>query len=62
MKCVPIEEKVWKSVEDLNRVVQVVEMTNFIRQSVAPKEMASLVWSSSRIFGTVNFFTTIRTR
>uniref|UniRef100_A0AAV1V4W0 ubiquitinyl hydrolase 1 n=1 Tax=Peronospora matthiolae TaxID=2874970 RepID=A0AAV1V4W0_9STRA len=69
MKCVPIEEKVWKyekilcarSVKDLNGVVQVVEMTDFIGQSVIPKEMTSLAWSSSRIFGTVNFFTTIGT-
>ena len=68
MKCGPTKEKAWqyekmlraRSVEDLNEDMQVVEMTSFMRQWVAPKELASLAWSSSQIHGTGNFCATIR--
>ncbi|CAI5746922.1 unnamed protein product [Peronospora destructor] len=66
----PRKEKVWeyasvlraKTVEDLNGDVQVLELTEFIRQSISPKELASLAWTSSQIFGTQNFFATIEAR
>ncbi|KAG3029370.1 hypothetical protein PC119_g6660 [Phytophthora cactorum] len=70
MKCSPTREKRWaydrilhaQSVGDLTGVVQVLEITRFIRQSVSPKQMVDLDWTSTRIYGTINFFATIQTR
>ncbi|ETK77423.1 hypothetical protein L915_16303 [Phytophthora nicotianae] len=70
VKCSPMREKRWaydrilqaQSVEDLQGVIQVLEITHFIRRSISPKEMGDLEWSSTHIFGTTNFFTTIKTR
>ncbi|CAH0519298.1 unnamed protein product [Peronospora belbahrii] len=68
MTCLPSKEKVWKyanilhatSVEDLHDDIQVMEMTTFIRQWISPKELTDLAWTKSRIYGTENFFSTIK--
>ncbi|KAE9345832.1 hypothetical protein PR003_g7734 [Phytophthora rubi] len=70
MKCAPASEKTWQyrkilrvqAVEDLSGVVQVLDMTRFIRQWIYPKEMASLDWDNAQVFGTENFFATIAAR
>ncbi|KAL4150964.1 hypothetical protein PRNP1_010350 [Phytophthora ramorum] len=70
MVCSPTREKSWKysdilraqSVESLDGVVQVIDMTKFIRQWVSPKELAGLSWTKAHIFGTENFFATILAR
>ncbi|CAI5705089.1 unnamed protein product [Peronospora farinosa] len=70
LTCLPRKEKVWryanilraKTIEDLNGDVQVLELTEFIRQSISPKELASLAWTNAQIFGTENFFSTIEAR
>ncbi|KAG2522160.1 hypothetical protein BBO99_00006104 [Phytophthora kernoviae] len=66
----PAEEKIWtytnimraQSVDDLCGIVEVVDMRSYIHQWVSPKELTNLDWSSARIFGTENFFSTITGR
>ncbi|KAK1946350.1 hypothetical protein P3T76_001903 [Phytophthora citrophthora] len=70
VQCSPAKEKLWaferilgaRSVEDLKTMVEVLDMTQFIRQWIFPKELASLAWSGARIYGTENFFATIAAR
>ncbi|KAH7463121.1 uncharacterized protein KRP23_13338 [Phytophthora ramorum] len=68
-QCSPAQEEAWKysatlsvrSVHELDGVVQIVDMESFVRQQISP-ELAHLTWASARIFGTVNFFSTILAR
>ncbi|KAL4176792.1 hypothetical protein KRP22_001733 [Phytophthora ramorum] len=68
-QCSPAQEEAWKysatlsvrSVHELDGVVQIVDMESFVRQQISP-ELAHLTWTSARIFGTVNFFSTILAR
>ncbi|KAL4110135.1 hypothetical protein PRIC1_001828 [Phytophthora ramorum] len=68
-QCFPAQEEAWKysatlsvrSVHELDGVVQIVDMESFVRQQISP-ELAHLTWTSARIFGTVNFFSTILAR
>ncbi|POM75680.1 LOW QUALITY PROTEIN: Hypothetical protein PHPALM_7182 [Phytophthora palmivora] len=70
IKCAPTNEKIWKynkilhahSVDDLEGTVEVFNMTWFIRKWISPKEMTDMKWSSTKIFGTENFFSTIKAR
>ncbi|KAF4128787.1 putative polycystin-1, partial [Phytophthora infestans] len=70
IKCSPSREKRWaydkilraKSVGDLSGAVQVLEISKFIRRSISPREMGDLDWTSTHIYGTINFCTTIQTR
>ncbi|KAE9037067.1 hypothetical protein PR001_g7199 [Phytophthora rubi] len=69
-QCCPAPEKTWnyaailqaKSVNDLEGVVAINDMENFIRKWIRPVEVADLAWSTARIFGTENFFSTIVAR
>ncbi|KAG1697926.1 hypothetical protein DVH05_015410 [Phytophthora capsici] len=70
VECSPAKEKLWaferilraQSIEDLKTVVRVLDMAQFIRQWIYPKELASLAWPSARIYGTENFFATTEAR
>ncbi|OWZ16492.1 hypothetical protein PHMEG_0009705 [Phytophthora megakarya] len=70
LQCSPTEEKLWEysrilcsqSINDLKGIVKVEDMTRFVRQWISPKEIADMTWSSAQIFGTENFFATIRAR
>ncbi|KAI9918934.1 hypothetical protein PsorP6_011514 [Peronosclerospora sorghi] len=70
IKCMPVKEKRWeykrilaaKTVADLTGVVKVLDMKSFLRQAVAPKEMARVARIKSCLFGTENFFATIETQ
>eukprot|EP00644_Phytophthora_capsici_P009382 jgi/Phyca11/543907/estExt2_Genewise1Plus.C_PHYCAscaffold_130295 len=70
VECSPAKEKLWaferilraQSIEDLKTVVGVLDMAQFIRQWIYPKELASLAWPSARIYGTENFFATTEAR
>ncbi|TDH71197.1 hypothetical protein CCR75_002704 [Bremia lactucae] len=68
-KCTPSKEQRWvysrilgvQSVKGLCGVVGIIEMTQFVRQSIDPEEMAILNWARAHIYGTSNFFATIQT-
>ncbi|KAE9143712.1 hypothetical protein PF005_g12398 [Phytophthora fragariae] len=59
-QCCPAPEKTWnyaavlqaKSVNDLEGVVAINDMENFIRKWIRPVEVADLAWSTARVFGT----------
>lgn len=67
VNCSPAQEKPWNhaeilgaiSVEDRDGVVRVEALESFICQWIYPKEFARLAWSTTRIFGTENFYSTI---
>ncbi|ETK90638.1 hypothetical protein L915_05632 [Phytophthora nicotianae] len=66
--CKPMKEKRWaysrildaRSIEDLRDIVNVVSMENYIREWITLTNLADLVWTSAQIFGTENFFATIK--
>ncbi|ETL97213.1 hypothetical protein L917_05458 [Phytophthora nicotianae] len=66
--CKPMKEKRWaysrilgaRSIEDLRDIVNVVSMENYIREWITLTNLADLVWTSAQIFGTENFFVTIK--
>ncbi|TDH71203.1 hypothetical protein CCR75_007292 [Bremia lactucae] len=68
--CTPSKEQRWvysrilgvQSVKGLGGVVGIIEMTQFVRQSIDLEEMASLDWASAHIYKTFNFFATIQTQ
>ncbi|KAG6973532.1 hypothetical protein JG687_00000855, partial [Phytophthora cactorum] len=65
--CSPAQEKTWnyaeilrvQSIEELDGVVRVYALVSFIRQWIYPKTFADLAWSTTHIFGTENFFSTV---
>ncbi|KAG3254610.1 hypothetical protein PI124_g827 [Phytophthora idaei] len=65
--CSPAQEKTWnyaeilrvQSIEELDGVVRVYALESFIRQWIYPKTFADLAWSTTHIFGTENFFSTV---
>ncbi|GMF56711.1 unnamed protein product [Phytophthora fragariaefolia] len=70
MRCSPAMEKRWAyrkilrvhSIEDLIDIVNVLEVTKFIHESVSPKALENLDWDNACIFGTENFFSTVKAR
>jgi len=70
MDCSPSTEKTWayeeilrvKSIKELYGTVQVHDITSFVRQWIAQKQLADLAWTRAKVFGTENFFSSVTAR
>ncbi|CAI5741646.1 unnamed protein product [Hyaloperonospora brassicae] len=66
-ECTPSEEVKWdyrkvlqaRSVEDLRGEVEVMEVDTYARHWASSTHSAGRLWSNTRVFGTINFFTTV---